>query len=186
MDPLDVSILEHFTIIFSMILVLVVVYGILKLTKTFEQSPFVQFIIAFVIALMLMIVPNIAKVISYMIPWFILLFLFLIFLFIAYKLFGVTDQDIAGVLKSSAGKGIIGIVAILCGIIIISAISSVYGEKLLKAGENVTTEEEVTKVKTGSFKENIAATFFHPKILGLILIFLIAAFTIALLSGTGK
>lgn len=185
MALLDVAILEHFTIIFSMILVLVIVYGILKVTKTFEQSPVVQFITSFVVALMLMIVPNIAKIISYMIPWFILLFLFLIFLFIAYKLFGATDKELFEVLKSPAGKGIIYVVAIICIIIVISSIASVYGETLLKAGENV-TEEEVTKAETGSFKENLAATFFHPKILGLILIFLIAAFTIAFLAAGEK
>jgi hypothetical protein len=75
-------------------------------------------------------------------------------------------------------------------IIIISGIAHVYGQGLLagKVGGNVSTTTSLTEggTATQSYAQNIASTFFHPKIIGLLFIFLVAVFTIALLTREAK
>lgn len=183
--PLESTVLlEKFSVIFTMILVMVVVYAIMQWTKMLGESKGVHMLIGLIFGLFVIMVPDISSLISVMIPWFVLLFIFILLMIMAYKIFGATDDDILGALKSS-DKMIIYVVIIISIIIVIGSFSSVYGQKLLSKGGGAVENgvaPEPGSTATSSFTSNIGATFFHPKVIGLIFIFLVAAFTIALLA----
>jgi len=201
---LDIGILENFSIVFAMVLVIAIVYGLLQFTKAFGGSKGLHILIAFIIGLLLVLTPDVTKIISTMIPWFTLLFIFIVFLLMAYKIFGATDADISGVLRTD--RTLVWVVIIIAIVIIIGSFSTVYGQRFLRqtvpgapapatpssgvpsygapaapaqaAGMGVVAQPTATT----SFSGNLAATFFHPKILGLIFLFLVAVFTVAIIA----
>lgn len=197
---LDIGLLQNFSIVFAMVLVIAIVYGLLQFTKAFHGSKGLHILIAFIIGLLIILTPDVTKVISVMIPWFTLLFIFLIFLLMAYKIFGATDADISGVIRTD--RAVIWVIVIIAIIIVISSFSSVYGQRFLAqttpgtpaqvasgaeqlgvvSDTGATTYPGMQTTGTTSFSGNLAASFFHPKILGLIFLFLVGVFTIAILA----
>ncbi|MBI2147758.1 hypothetical protein HYU19_04775 [Candidatus Woesearchaeota archaeon] len=191
---LDAAVLENFTQIFSFLLVVVIVYGLLQMTKALGENKGIHILIAFFGGLLTLLIPDVSAIIGVMIPWLTLFFIFCFFIIVAYKIFGATDSDIAGYLKADRSLG--WIIFIVCLVIIIWAFSTVYGQRLVP----ITTggQPEVidgtavpgpggavgggVPVAGTNFQNNLAATFFHPKVLGIILIFLIGVFTIGLLA----
>ncbi|PIN86589.1 hypothetical protein COV19_03660 [Candidatus Woesearchaeota archaeon CG10_big_fil_rev_8_21_14_0_10_44_13] len=162
---------------------MVVVYAVMQWTKMFGESKGLHMLIGLILGFFVIMIPDITELISIMIPWFVLLFIFILLMIMAYKIFGASDDDVLSALKSS-DKMIIYVIVIVGIIIVIASFSSVYGQKFLsgsgKTGDGTATGTGSTT--TSDFSKNIGATFFHPKVIGLIFIFLVAAFTIALLA----
>lgn len=102
---------------------------------------------------------------------------------------GATDKDILGALKGD--KTIQWALFGIAIVILIASLGSVFGEKLLpitqptdQTAPGTTTEGGTTVSSAGSsYTSNIYATLFNVKVLGMILIFLIAIFAVAFLSG---
>lgn len=180
------ALLEHFSVIFTWLLVVIVIFAIMQWTKMFGSSKGLHTIIGVIIAFFVIMIPDIKDLISVMIPWFVLLFIFLILIIMAYKIFGATDADVLSALKTD--RTVIWVVIIVAIVIAIASFSSVYGQRLLSSSGDVggTGTGEPGSTATGSFSENIGATFFHPKVIGLIFIFLVAVFTIAILGVSSK
>ncbi|MBU0536746.1 MAG: hypothetical protein KKE20_07295 [Nanoarchaeota archaeon] len=184
---LDSGLLEHFTIIFSLIFVIAIVYGIFSMGRVFGDNKGLHALIALVVGLLVIMVPDITGIISVMIPWFTLLFIFILFLIVTYKIFGATDSDVMSVLK--VDNVVIWVIIIIAIVIVIGSFSTVYGQKMLEktTGESAGTSGGTSSATTGdtgtaSYESNVSATFFHPKVLGMIFILLVAVFTIALLA----
>jgi hypothetical protein len=182
---LDVGLLQNFTIIFSLVFVIAIVYGIFQMGNIFGDNKGLHALIALLVGLMVVMVPNITKIIGVMIPWFVLLFVFILFLIIAYKIFGASDADVLSVLK--VDNVVIWVIIIIAIVIVIGSFSSVYGQNMLsKTTSNTTSGSTLTGTgqasDTGSYSQNVSATFFHPQVLGMIFIMLVAVFTISLLA----
>lgn len=181
---LDIGLLQYFSVIFPVLLVFAVVFSILTTTKILGDNRAIDALVAVVLALMILLVPDLVDIINFMAPWFVLVFIFLILLLLVYRILGATDKDIAEfVWKDRPIKWAIFAVGI---IIFLAALGTVFGQKIgpylaSEGTENVTSEEIQSGVATGSWEQNLFATLFHPKILGVILIFAIAVFAIALL-----
>lgn len=171
---LETGLINYFAIIFPALLVFAVVFALLEKTKILGENKGINAIIAIVLAFIVMLSANIAEVINFMAPWFIVLLIFILLLLMIYKMMGATDQNLTNVITEY--KGIQWTIAILGIIIAIAAISNVYGPELvpLTAEDNETTEE--------GFGTEVGKIFFHPKVLGLLLVFLIAVFTVLLLT----
>ncbi|MBT5342288.1 hypothetical protein HOL59_01770, partial [Candidatus Woesearchaeota archaeon] len=71
-------------------------------------------------------------------------------------------------------------------VILLAALGNVLGqsftEKAFEAGQNVTVTGS-SGVASSSFEGSVTATLFHPKVLGMMIMFAIAVFAVALLSG---
>ncbi len=180
---LDVTILENFKVIIGMVFVIAVVFGILETIKIFGENRGLNILVAVLIGLLVLVFPDVISIIAIAVPWFTMLFLLILVMLIAYKMLGATDADISSAL--TADRTIVWVVAIVCIVIVIAAASSVFGQKLLTGTEEAPAEGAIpgTSTATEDFSANVGATFFHPKMLGLILIFLIAVFTMAILGG---
>lgn len=188
---IDVSLLQHFSPIIIFVLVLVLVYALLQSTKALGDNKIIHALIALVIGLIVLYSKVATDMISYMAPWFTILFVFIIFVLIMYKLFGASDDSIRNVITHHTGLqwGI----AIIAIIIIIGAMGHAFGQQALTERTGVAPTEEGAAEEgaaageggtaTASFSRNLSATFYHPKILGVLFILILAAFTIRAMSG---
>jgi hypothetical protein len=183
---LDVGLLEYFSIIFPALLVFVIVYALFEKLKILGENKALHAIAAIAIAFMLMLSRDIMNVINFIAPWFVLLFIFVIMLLVVYKTLGATDQNLADFITTHTLTQ--WIIIIIGFVIVIAGIANVYGEraKTLTTGDNVTTITTVDGVEGATFGETVGKTFFHPKIIGIIFIFLVAAFSIGLLTQEAK
>jgi len=179
---LDVALTEHFTVIFAIIFIIAVIFGVLEMTKIFGKNRGLNALVAFLMGLIAMLVPDVSRLVTSMVPWFTLFFIFIIFVLIAYKMFGASEADLVAAMKDRA---VMWAILIICIIIVIAAFGSVYGQRFIPVTQGQAAAVQIGTGTTGStsFSSNMAATFFHPKILGFILLMLIAVFTIAILAG---
>ncbi len=182
MAVLDVALLEHFVIIFPFLLIWVIVFGILSATKSFGDNKGIHAIIGLALAFLFILSKDAVAALNFASPWFVLLFMFIIFTIMAFKAFGASDSDVIGVLRNKEFKYIATWIGIISVVIMIAALSNVHGQRLLEEGEVGEDGKVVStgegSVASGDFEENVWNTIFHPKVLGLILILLIASFTI--------
>ena len=180
---LDIGALQSFSLVFSFLFVVVVVFAVLTYAKLFgEDRPGIHALIAVLLGIMTLFSENAVKVIETMAPWFVLFFMFIVFVLMSYKIFGVDDTTILGVLKSEEHGYIVWWVISICLIIGIGSLTStvwsegtpVYNE----SGSETGAGSDVGTTGSGAFW----GTLFHPKVLTLALIFLIAMFTISKLT----
>lgn len=171
---LDIGLLQKFEIIFPFLFVFVVVWGLLSYLKFLGDNKFVHAIIALILAILALFSSFVSKVINGIAPWFVLIFIFIVLLFVALKTFGLSDTDIR-----TEFDWIKYAIVIVSFIILAYAIfdNTVWSEDAESSGDTVSSSDVGASGRSG-----ITATLRSPAVLGLILIFLIAVFTIQKLS----
>jgi hypothetical protein len=180
---LETGLLNYFSIIFPALLIFVLVFALLQKIKILGDNKVINALVAVALGFIVLLSENILSLINFAAPWFVVFFIFLVLLLVVFKLMGASDENIASVIRSD--KIVQWTIIAISLIIVGSALGSVYGQKLLPFTSeevNVTEDGEITSTSTTSYKTNVAAVFFHPKVLGLIFILLVAAFTIALIT----
>jgi hypothetical protein len=118
-----------------------------------------------------------------MIPWFTIAIIFLVLLLLLFQILGAKEGDI----KKSIGDTSVQWTLIGIGIVIIvAAFGNVLGPKLTESssqqGATVINATGGTGTST-NFQSNVTAILFNPKVLGMIILFVIAIFAVVLLSG---
>jgi hypothetical protein len=184
---LDLGLLQSFDIIFPVILIFALVFAILQKTKVVGDSLGINSIIAVAVAFMSLLSESVIQVVKFIIPWFTVAIIFFLLIILVFQVFGAKEADIFSYVK---GDKAIGWVVIGVGIVIIfAAFANVLGQQLTDAsfqsssGGNVTIITPSEGVATENFQQNIYSTLFHPKVLGLLVLFGIAIFAVALLTG---
>jgi hypothetical protein len=162
---LDIAGLQQFSSIFVFIFIWLVVYAILAFSKILGENKAINIMIGLVVGILVLFSPIATGVIEYIAPWFAVIFIFVIFVTIALKLFGATGVESLGSLRT-----VTFVVIIL--VLIVGALSYVR-QQVTVPGDN---ETSVDYGKTTTI-------LFHPKILGIIFVMIIAVFTIVLLAG---
>lgn len=173
---LDITALEHFSLLFSFLFVLVVVFAILAYSKFLGENKTIHGLIALFMAILTLFSDAAVKTINLMAPWFVVLFVFILFMLMALKIFGTTDSQIMGVLANPEYRYIVmWIVALGIIITIGSLTSSVWGGGAPVYNESGSgSSSDVGTTGSSAFW----GTLVHPRVLGLTLIFLVALFTI--------
>ena len=180
---LELGFLQYFSPIFVFVLVFVLVYAMLQFTKILGENKVLHSIIAVMIAVVFLFSTGATTVVMFIAPWFTIFFIFIMFMIMAYKLFGATDDQVRTVIAKAHSLQYfvlaIGIVIILLGL------GSGFGQQLLEFGATTETATAATGTEAGtatsataSYQENLIATLFNPKILGMFLILMIAALSI--------
>ena len=181
---MDISVLKNFSVIFSFLIIWIILYAIFTWGKFPGDNQGLHAVLAFAIAMLVLLYKPAIDIINNAIPWFVVLFIFIIFILINFKIFNTSNDALFEVLKNNRliTNWIIGLSVI---IMIVSA-SQVFGQKaLVGSGGTGTLVNSTGGTGTGDFSQNVSATFFHPKVLGLVAILLIGAFTINFLSAGG-
>lgn len=177
---LDLTALEHFSSLFSFLFVLVIVFGVLSYSKFLGENKTIHALIALFLAIITLFSETVVEAINKMAPWFVLLFVFILFMLMAVKIFGTTDADIMGVLKDSNYQYIILWVVAIGIIIAVGSLTSVVwgGDQ----GLPVYNESSTDVGSTGG--DAFFGTLFHPKLLGVVFLLLVSLFTIQKLTAT--
>ncbi|MEE9525130.1 MAG: hypothetical protein V3V78_00805 [Candidatus Woesearchaeota archaeon] len=181
---LDIGILNYFSVIFPALLVFVIVYALLEKTKILGENKSLHAIAAIVSAFLVMLSRDIVAIINFGAPWFILVFVFLILLLLIYRMMGATDADLTNMIRTDT---MVQWAVFIIGLIIIFAsISHIYGQRLLEQApgeaEGVTVGDVQEREEGVSHKSELRDALFNTKVLGMVLILLIAAFAIGMLS----
>lgn len=175
--PLDLGALAAFDRIFTFILVGVLVYAFLSKVDYFSGNRKVfAGIIAITISLITMSSNIVIKSVNLMAPWFVLLIIFAMFMMLAFMMFGYSLDNV----KDFITKGEFGAGVWVMWLVIVIGIGSVVAVWQEEAGfEKLTQEGNVTQeLKSSSQEYGFWQTLFHPKILGMALVMLVAFFTI--------
>lgn len=159
---LDVTALQSFSVIFVFLFVVLTVYAMMLYTKFTGQNQFINILVAIVIGIFV-IMSNVATlIIKQIAPVIGVLFVFVAVLAVTGRMFGHANP----IMDSSALKYIV---------LVIVMVSVVVGT-LAIVRENIDVPER------GEDFSKTSTIIFHPNFLGLILIFLIAVFTVGLLA----
>ncbi|MBD3203291.1 hypothetical protein GF327_03290 [Candidatus Woesearchaeota archaeon] len=174
---LDIAFLEHFSSIFVVIFVFTAVYAILTFKKPLGDNKGINALIAFAVSVLFIMSKDAIAIIRTAVPWWTLMVLVITFIIIGVEAFGSSFDP--GTLQSFSTW-----ILIIAIIIFVFAWAGVAGQK---AGPYLGNESSTQaaenyggsgNVASGNFQENLGATLFHPKVLGVILILVIALFAI--------
>jgi len=157
---LDVTGLEHFSSIFVFLFVWIVVYGVLLWTKILGENKFVHALIGLLLAIFVLISPVATNVVASVAPFLAVVFLLIVLVSVAAKMLG----------------GDIEAFPALRGVFIIFIILIIFITAGIKIREQVSVQETPTDLS------KTINLIFHPTFIGIVLIFSIAVFTIALLA----
>jgi len=191
---LDIGFISNFSFIFPFLLVFVVVFGFLSWRKVFDDNKLAQGAIAILIALIALMSSVVIRALNKMAGWFVVYFFGLMFIIIAFKMFGISDDEITSAFKGEHRSTVMWVLGIALVIIIGSIVSSLSeeggvpgpgqtgviedGTTYTSADGNIMTPPTQPKTQESAFWNTIT----HPKVLGLILILLIASFALSLLT----
>ena len=178
--PLDLGLLKHFSAIFPFILVFAVSYVILNKVEIFggEKNKQINAIIALALAVMTLFSPNAIALITFIAPYFLVFMFFIIMLLLVYQFLGVKEKHLERYMQYEFGNihyWILGVALV----IIIMGLSSVFGPSIsgdVPADEVVTIEGQ--PVQGEALQQRVVDIIYHPRVLGLLLLLLIATFTI--------
>lgn len=175
---LDLGLLQYFGVIFPVLLIFVLVYAILQKTRFISESIAINSIIAICAAIMAALSESVIALIVFVSPWFVLLFILVLLFLLVMKTFGTTDDQILNVVTKDAGVTwtILGISII----IIFAGLAATFGQDLVDQSQSLSEDGTAA---TSDFQSNIFETIFHPKILGVLVLFGISVMAIALLTG---
>ncbi len=182
----DIALLSNFSIIFTFLIVFAIVFAMLEFLKIFGDNKPIHAVIALSAAMVMIFSKGAVEVINFMVPWFMILVIVATFGIIGYKLFAGPGADLSILHQGTSLRSwVIAIVAI----IFLIALAQTFGQDIGPyLGEpNVTQKEAldpgaVPSTATESFAENLTATLFHPRVLALVVIILIATFAIVFLA----
>lgn len=177
-SPLDLGILNLFDFIFPMLLVWAFVFALLQKTKIIGESPAINALIASAVSFTVLLSRTIIDLINFIIPWFAIAIIFFVLMVLLFMIMGAKD------ITAYQDKTLQWVLVAVGILIVVAAFGKVLGQSLLEQGAQAgTVVEGQGSVASGGFQQNIYATLFHPKVLGLLVVFAIVVFAVALLSG---
>jgi hypothetical protein len=174
---LDLGLLQMFEPIFAVLFVFSLMFAILQKTKALTESVGINGVISVVIAFMVLMSQTMVDIISFMIPWFTIVIIFFVLLLLVFQVFGAKDADFASAIKD---KGLMWTIIGVGFVILLAAVGSVIPDDI---GPNLAGDSSVGD-GDGGFSSNLTDILFNPKIIGIIVIFLVAIFAVVFLSGT--
>jgi len=179
---LDVSLLQSFDIIFAPLLVFALFFAILQKTKGISSAPGINALVAAIAAFFILLSETAIQIVNFMVPWFAVAIVFIVLLLLIFQMFGATDKNLYSALTGDTT--IIWTILGLGIVIILAAFGTVLGQNVgpyLNDG-GVIAANGSTNVATADFQTNVTATLFHPKILGMLVIFGIIIMAVFLLT----
>jgi len=180
---LDIGLLQHFQVIFPFLLVFIGSYALLLKLKIVSEDKGINAIIALALAAMTLLSDSAVQLITTASPWFVVLFMFIMFFIVVFRFTGVSEDSMKNVMNRDwdAPHWIILVLVIL---IVLGSAGIVLGPDLLKVREQPSSQTQLnaSQGETEDFNQNIINVAFHPKVVGLFALLLIAMFAIRTLA----
>jgi hypothetical protein len=196
---LDIGLFEHFGVILVVLVVFLILFGILEYIKAFGESKRgLHALIAFIIALLFLVSKIATSMVKTMVPWFMVIVIFIFFTMLMVRMFGLGEGDMK---KLIGDPNVYPWIVIFAVLILFLALGNAFGQSLLERGAPATTTtnytggsttttlptvSETTSTTTPSFTTNLLNTLRHPKVLGLLFVFLVGMFALLFLTKSPK
>lgn len=174
---LDISLLDQFSVIFVILFIFTAVYAVLSFRKPFGDAKGINALLAFTIAIMFIFSQDAIEVVKASIPWYIVIMVALMFIFII-------PASIGSQVPASFMKNVGNYVLIIGILILVVNVANRLGQGAgpFLSNESINPDQvvagETGDVGTGSFTQNFGATIFHPKVLALLLVLIICLFAV--------
>ena len=215
----DLTVMQHFSGVFVFFFVFILTYAFLQFTKIFDKTEGAKGVYAFlalVVAFITSLSNSFFDVITSMVPWFIVLIVFVFLIMFVSKMFtGGEEGDMFKDLLMKNKTVIWTLVAIFAVIALVSIIPSVNNNDVPSTPETTTTQSGATVVTTdangtstvvvhrddvysgrqeqpetpqrkNTLGDDIVQTIIHPQMLGVLLLLIIAGFSVLLLTQSPK
>lgn len=201
---LDISGLSFFSSIFTFLLVFIVVYALLSWAKILGSNSGIHALIALSLAVLFMFSKDAISLVNYVVPWFTIMFIAILLILMAYALFNPGANIFSLLVEGGRHTTVIYWIVSMAVVIMLLGLGNTYGQKVgpylngdganavdySLSGENGTNIisgasdnfRGTGQVDTGDYTTNLGATIFHPKMLGIMFILLLGAFTILLIT----
>jgi len=180
---LDSGLLNFFGGAFPFLLVFVLMYAVLSQVKIFKDNQAYATLTALALAFMTLMFPIAQEVINMMGPWFVVIIIFVVLLMVVFQSFGIEDKSVLEVITGKT-RGEYGntIAMWIITISIIILLGSIFTVVTRHQG----TPIQDWKVADATGGGGDTSTFFgiltHPKVLGILLLFLITFFAVKTIS----
>ena len=158
---LDVTALENFSISFVFLLAWIGGYAMLLYTKIMGQNQFINIILSLLFGIFVIISPLANLIFKTLAPIAAVVMLLIVMVSFASGMFGKVEMESLQGLKWTV------LVIIIIGVIV---------------GTAVIVRENIDVPERGEDFSKISTVIFHPNFLGMVLILLIAVFTVGLLA----
>lgn len=182
---LDVSLLNTVGMLFPILIVWAVTWAVLRKTKWLGNAPAIDAVIASAVSLIVLISPKLVQFLNFVIPWFAVAIIFFVLMLLVFRIFGAEEKDFASAVRNSSAL-MWSLIAI--GLLILTAgIFTTIGQDFtnLAFGDGAPVESvSPGGVSTTSFETNVTNILVNPKILGVMIVFAILVFAVALLTGS--
>ncbi len=165
---LDLGILEFFKPIFTFGLVFAIVFAILDKFKLLGESKLAKLFISFCIGILFLFSADAVKFIDFVSPWFAVFIIMMLFLLTTFLFMGVKETEL---IKAVEDPRVYWPVLVVGIILFLVALTQVFGSKFNVQGTS------------GQVSEGIRA-IVHPRVLGAIILLLIASLSIKFISET--
>lgn len=192
---LDVGLFSHFGIIFVVLIVFLILFGLLEYIKAFgEGKKGLHAMIALAVALLFLASRVASNMVSNMVPWFMIIIIFVFFTMVLIRMFGPGEADMK---KLIADPNVYPWIIVFVVLILLLSLGNAFGQGLLEKGTGTSSTitnstiggydlepatPGTTSTTTGSFSTNLINTLRHPKVLGLIFVLLVGAFCLLFLT----
>jgi len=167
---LNITILKFFMPIFLFLFVFALMYALLKSTKLIGTEPFPLMIISFVIAIVFVVTPAAVNFTHVITPWIVVFVISLLFIFMILSWLGVYQAGGGGLAGAVGGQTWVAwvVLIVILAIFIFAGISA-FGPLLspFESGEDAGASQIIG--------QEAKKVLFHPAVLGLALLFIIAA-----------
>ncbi|MBS3134280.1 hypothetical protein J4214_03545 [Candidatus Woesearchaeota archaeon] len=163
---LDLTTLNFFMPIFSFGLVFAIVFAALDKFELLGKNRFVKLFISFCIGVLFLFSADAVKFINFVSPWFVVMMVMLVFILTAFLFMGVRSDKLVSAVEDPRVYWPVLVVGI---ILFLVALTQVFGDKLSTTGDG-------SKVNAG------VRAIVHPRVLGSIILLLIASLSIKFIS----
>ncbi|MBN2881869.1 hypothetical protein JXM83_07515 [Candidatus Woesearchaeota archaeon] len=189
---LDIGLLYNARIIFVVVFIFALIYGVLSKTKALGENKTIYIWIAVTVSLLFAFSANAAKFLDVVIPPFVI-FIIMVFIMLTVFIFMGGKADAFHTIFSAYNPSMMGYWILIISLLILAGgLGKVYFDPSTSSTDTITVESNSTgdsaiQVADG---DNIGTqgeaalwdTIFHPQVLGFILIMLIATFSVMFLS----
>jgi len=165
----DLGLLNQFSDIFAWILIFVVVYGILQVSDIFKSRG-INALIAISATILLGITSNTTAAVVGLLPWFVIVGFFLVFLLLLGNFIGISTADILGRFGDQGAIWWI-FVPLIIGLVV----ALIAGGQLSRSD----VDPETGEIAPGKTLINV---FLEPKVLAMVIILSISAITVAIMT----
>jgi hypothetical protein len=183
---LDISVLGHIRVVFVAILIFCIIYAVILQTKILGENKAIITWIALSMALMFSLVSSTTKMLDIIIPAFVMLIIFGFVISVAFVFMGGKATDIPSIFGDSP-KTMGYWVLIFTIIVFLAGLGKVFFDPSsgsVVVNKNVTASDgSIIEAGSGDAIGGVGEaafwdTLFHPKVLGFIVIMIVATFTV--------